>query len=116
MVIGSELNSATNFHGFLNSTANDLSATSKFEPIFLRKSRLFSRFPSVSKKVACFGLVYELDCRFEPILAIVFKRLQLPFNSALRFSRHALREWPMRAEHLLLKGLEVEALFVREMP
>ena len=51
VVVRSELNSANKFHGFLNSTANDLSANWKFEPIFLRKSRFCSEFPSANKIV-----------------------------------------------------------------
>jgi hypothetical protein len=63
MVVGNwELNSATSFQGFLNSADNLFSATSRFEPIFLRKSRFFSALPSAIKKVACLASFMKAIC------------------------------------------------------
>ena len=82
-----ELKSATNCQGVLKVSANDFSATCKFEPIFLRKSRFFSRFPSASKFAPCLASKTNWMAGSNRLARLASNDSNLPRSSAFRLTR-----------------------------
>jgi hypothetical protein len=75
------------FQGFLNSTDRVFLRRLKVRADFSEEIEVLFWIPLSDQNSGAFSLLYELDDLFEPIRAVVLKRLQFARNSVFRLAR-----------------------------